>query len=128
MAGRIHKVCVYLIIALGVIHIAVTPVFKKEFSPDAMYFASAGFAMIFIGLLNIALSRDGGKDRALATLCYVANALYTVFVIITLTVIHERSAYFVVALIIAMTVTAFVINRGAGGGLRPGHSQLAGRE
>jgi sulfite exporter TauE/SafE len=67
---RLHQVSTYLLIALGAVHTSLTPAFNKELSVDAMYFASAGLAMIYLGFLNLAFSRVVGRDRVVTVLCW----------------------------------------------------------
>jgi sulfite exporter TauE/SafE len=106
MVRRLHRICTYLLIALGVVHTSLTPVFNKEFSVDAMYFASAGLAMVVIGFLNIAMSRNAG-DRLTVILCRIANVLFTVFGLLTALAIREPQAYFGIVLLLTITMTSF---------------------
>src|SRR5437868_213914 len=93
MVRGLHQICTYLLIALGTVHTALTPVFNKEFSVDAMYFASAGLAMVVIGFFNIAMSRNL-DERMTVILCRIANVLFTVFGLLTALAIREPQAYF----------------------------------
>lgn len=68
--------------------------------------------MIFLGFLNIALSRTIGRDRLVQILCYVANLITTVFGVLLVTVDSEPQVIFGLVLIVFMTVTAFMV-RGA---------------
>jgi sulfite exporter TauE/SafE len=107
MVRRLHRISTYLLIALGVVHTSLTAVFNKEFSVDAMYFASAGLAMVVIGFLNIATSRNT-DDRLTMILCWVANVLFTIFGTLTALAIREPQAYFGIVLLLTMTVTSFL--------------------
>ena len=60
MARTIHAIASYLLIALGAVHTALTPVFYARLTPNAMWFAGAGLAMVFAGFLNVTLSRGRG--------------------------------------------------------------------
>lgn len=111
MIRTLHQISTYLLTALGVIHTSLTPIIHKEFSVDAMYFASAGLAMIVIGFLNTAISRQAGKDRRTEIQCYIANILFTAFGVLTVLALREPQAYFGLLLIIIMTVTAFMLPR-----------------
>ena len=73
-----------------------------------MYFASAGLAMVVIGFLNIAMSRNC-NDRLTVILCYIANVLFTIFGVLTAWAIQEPQAYFGIALLLTMTVTSFLL-------------------
>jgi hypothetical protein len=106
MVKRLHQICTYLLIALGTVHTSLTPVFNKEFSVEAMYFASAGLAMVVIGFLNIAMSRNA-DDRLTVILCDIANVLFTVFGLLTALAIREPQAYFGMVLLLTITATSF---------------------
>ena len=106
MIQKLHRISTYLLIALGVIHTSLTPVFNKRFSESAMYFASAGLAMIVSGFLNIAMSRNS-KDRLTVMLCRIANVLFTIFGLLTAYAIREPQAYFGVLLLLTITLTSF---------------------
>src|SRR5436305_10103330 len=99
MVKRLHQICTYLLIVLGVVHTSLTPVFNKEFSVDAMYFASAGLAMVITGFLNIAMSRNA-DDRPTVILCRIANVLFTAFGLLTALAIREPQAYLGIGLLL----------------------------
>jgi|SRR5581483_339680 len=106
MVRRLHQICTYLLIGLGVIHTSLTPVFNKRFSESMMYFASAGLAMIVSGFLNIAMRRNL-KDRLTVMLCRIANVLFTIFGLLTAYAIQEPQAYFGIVLLLTITITSF---------------------
>lgn len=108
MLKRVHKVSVYLLIGLGIVHTLLTPVFNKELSVEAMYFASAGLAMAVIGLLNIAMSRNV-DDRVTVNLCRIASVLFTLLGLLTALALREPQAYFGSVLLLTMTVTSFLV-------------------
>lgn len=112
MVKTLHTISSYLLIALGVVHTALTPVFYGRLSPGALWFAGSGLAMIFVGFLNVALSRTGGRDGVVRALCYVANLLTTAFGALTVFVDGEPQVIFGMLLIITLTVTAFMLKAG----------------
>ncbi len=63
MLRTAHKIITSLIIALGILHILFTFHDYDEFSLRALWFASAGVAIILAGFLNVVLLRDVGKDK-----------------------------------------------------------------
>ena len=73
-----------------------------------MYFASAGLAMVVIGLLNIAMSQND-DDRVTVTLCCIANVLFTLFGLLAALALREPQAYFGFMLPLTMTVTSFLV-------------------
>jgi hypothetical protein len=111
MLRALHKISSILLIALGVVHTALTHVFYGRFSLNALWFAGSGLTMIFLGFLNIALSRAVGQDRLVQILCYIANLITTVFGILLVTVDSEPQVIFGFVLIVLMTVTAFMLQR-----------------
>ena len=105
----LHKISSVLLVALGVVHTALTPVFYGKFSHNALWFAGSGLAMIFVGLLNLTLSRDVGRDGLVRIFCYAANLLTVVFGFLMVTMNREAQVLFGFALIVVMTVTAFML-------------------
>ncbi|HEV2800095.1 MAG TPA: hypothetical protein VGW12_06350 [Pyrinomonadaceae bacterium] len=75
MLRTVHVVCAYLIIALGVAHLLFTFHDYDEFVLDALWFASAGFAIIFAGFLNLIATRTAGRDKCVRLLCFVSNVV-----------------------------------------------------
>ena len=114
MLKTLHKISSILLIALGAVHTALTPVFYGRFTHNALWFAGSGLAMIFVGFLNIALSRDVGRDRLVRILCYVANLLTVFFGFLMVAVNREPQVIFGLVLIVLMTVTAFMLREAPG--------------
>ena len=77
MLKTLHRIVTYLIIALGVLHLLFTLRNYDEFTLGAVWFASAGFAIIFAGFLNVVVTRGGGRDPVIRALCLVTNLLVT---------------------------------------------------
>lgn len=109
MLKTLHQISSYLLIALGVVHTSLTPVFINRLSPGALWFAGAGLAMVVLGFLNVCLRRDAGRDRVVQILCHVANVLSTIFGALTAYVIDEPQGYFGLVLLITLTVTSFML-------------------
>jgi uncharacterized membrane protein len=109
----LHNLCSWLLIALGIVHTTLTPVFYGRLSPGAMWFAGSGLTMVFVGFLNVIIGRDAGRDPLARVLCYVANILTTVFGVILVTMDNEPQVIFGTALIVAITATAFLLKHTA---------------
>lgn len=109
--STLHKISSSLLIALGTVHAALTPMFYGRFSQNALWFAGSGLTMIYLGFLNIALGRASGRDRLVPVLCYIANLVTTVFGVLLVTVDNEPQVFFGLVLIVLITVTAFMIKR-----------------
>lgn len=112
MLRTLHKISSALLAALGVVHTALTPVFYGRFTMGALWFAGSGLAMIFVGLLNLTLSRDVGRDRLVRVFCHAANLLTLGFGLLFVTLDREPQMIFGMVMIVLMTVTAFTL-RGA---------------
>lgn len=106
MLRTLHKISSSLLITLGIVHTVLTPVFYGRFSLGALWFAGAGLAIIFVGFLNITLSRAIGHDRLAQICCYVANPLVVVFGFLLVTLDREPQVIFGLVLIVLMTSTA----------------------
>lgn len=109
MLRTLHKISSALLAALGGVHTALTPVFYGRFSHNALWFAGSGLAMIFVGLLNLTLSRDAGRDRLVRVFCHAANLLTLVFGALMVSMNREPQVIFGFVLIALMTITAFTI-------------------
>lgn len=72
---RLDAIFAWIILSLGVVHICVTPLVYGRFSQGAVWFAGAGLAGIFAGMLNIARIRHGNHVPALRTFSLIANLL-----------------------------------------------------
>jgi hypothetical protein len=113
MIKTLHAVASYLLIALGAVHTALTPVFYGRLTPNAMWFAGSGLAMIFVGFLNIVLSRGAGRDTLSRVLVYVANLLTLGFGSVTVYLDGEPQVILGMLLILTITVSAFLLKRTA---------------
>lgn len=78
MLKTIHTVCTYLIIALGILHLLFTFHDYDAFTLRALWFASAGFAIMFAGFLNLILISLARKETLVRALCVIANVICAV--------------------------------------------------
>lgn len=109
MLRTIHIVSSSLLAALGFVHTALTPVFYGRFTMGALWFAGSGLAMIFVGLLNLTLSRDVGRDRLVRIFCHAANLLTLGFGLLFVALDREPQVILGLVLIVLMTTTAFTL-------------------
>lgn len=93
-------------IALGLIHILFTFHDYDEFSMGALWFASAGVAIILAGFLNIVLLRDVSKDKLVRLLCILTNFIFVVMFGAVLFLMPQPQVFFGVALFGFATVLA----------------------
>ena len=93
MLKTVHIVCTYLIIALGVLHLLFTFHDYDEFSLRALWFASAGFAIIFAGFLNLISNRLAGRDALARTLCFISNLASTALFVAALWLMRQPQVF-----------------------------------
>lgn len=108
MLRTIHKIITGLIIALGFLHILFTFHDYDEFSLRALWFASAGVALILAGFLNIVLLRDVGKDSVVWLLCILTNIIFAVMFTAVLYLMQQPQVFVGVALFIIATISAIL--------------------
>lgn len=87
---KIDSIFAWIMLLLGCAHCAVTFAVHKSLTAEAIWFVSAGLAMVFGALLNmVRIARSG--DRLIAAVSTLANLLlFAVFVIaLTWIVRHE---------------------------------------
>lgn len=111
MIRTAHKIITGLMIALGSLHILFTFHDYDEFSLRALWFASAGVAIILAGFLNILLLRDVGKDKLVWLLCILPNIIFAVMFSATLYLMQQPQVFIGVALFTIATITAFMMPR-----------------
>lgn len=109
MIRIVHLISASTIILLGAVHASLTPVLVGRFSMGAIYFASAGLAMILLGFLNLALRNDEGANRVLRLLCHAANIMMTIFAALAVIVIPEPQAYFGLLMLALLTLSALLL-------------------
>jgi hypothetical protein len=90
-------------IALGSLHILFTFHDYDEFSLRALWFASAGVAIILAGFLNIILLRDVGKDKVVWLFCIITNVIFAVMFSVTLVLMWQPQVFVGIALFVAAT-------------------------
>lgn len=105
-----YKVIAYLLMLLGVIHTALTPMFYKSFSLRAVWFAGAGLALIYLGLLNIATEQV--NQPRIFTICIAANLIGIAFGVLIIFVLPEIQAIIALVLFLAITISSVYIRLG----------------
>jgi hypothetical protein len=111
MLKTAHKIITGLIIGLGLLHVLVTFVDYDEFSLRALWFASAGVAIILAGFLNLVLLRDAGRDKIVWLLCLFTNIVFVIMFAAALYLMQQPQVFLGVALFAVTTFIAFVIYR-----------------
>jgi hypothetical protein len=112
MLKTAHKILTGIIIALGVLHVLVTFHDYDSFTVTALWFASAGVAIILAGFLNVILLRAVGKDRVVWMLCFITNLIFAVMFVLALLVLPQPQVYVGGGLFIAATLFSLIRLRG----------------
>jgi len=108
----LYKISTFLILALGLLHISMTPMIFRGLTANALWFASGGIVIIFLSFFNFILMSDAGKHRIVRMLTHTANALGLIFGGVMLVIESRRArpgpaSWVVLALLIFETVAAF---------------------
>ena len=112
MLKTAHKIITSIIIALGLLHVLVTFHDYDGFNLRALWFASAGVAIILAGFLNIILLREVGKDRVARLLCLVANLIFAVMFVLALLILPQPQVFVGAGLFIAAALISVIRLRG----------------
>ena len=111
MLRTAHKILTGIIIALGCLHVLVTFHDYDSFSIRALWFASAGVAIILAGFLNIVLLRDADKDTVVWTLCITTNVIFAVMFVLALLVLPQPQVFVGAGLFISAMILSLVSPR-----------------
>ena len=107
----IYKITAVLYVALGIVHLAVTPLIFKEFSERTLWFVSGGLMGIFVGFLNFSIIQTDGNNRLIKIFGMIANLLTTTFFVVGIIFVERSPLGFIgLFLIIAMSVLSFKFN------------------
>ncbi len=112
MLRTAHKILTGIIIALGVLHVLMTFHDYDSFSVRALWFASAGVAIILAGFLNTILLRDVSNDLVVWTLCIITNLIFAVMFVLALLVLPQPQVFVGAGLFIAATILSVIKPRG----------------
>jgi hypothetical protein len=113
MLKTIHTVCAYLIIALGVLHLLFTFHDYDAFTLRALWFAGAGFAILFAGFLNLILAGLARKEILVRTLCVLANLICASLFGAALWLMQQPQVFVGVALFAVAAVASLASGRRA---------------
>jgi hypothetical protein len=87
----VHKISSWVILLLGLGHMAATPNFYPGFTAEALWFAGTGLGLFFLGLLNLVVIKT--PDRTSLVVCIVADALASVYGVLIPFLVPEPQAY-----------------------------------
>ncbi len=112
MLRTAHQIITGLMIALGLIHLSVTFADYDTFSLGALWFASAGVAIVLAGFLNVILLRDaGGRDKVVRLLCVFTNIIFAAMFGAALILMRQPQIFVGLALFIIAAITSLTVNK-----------------
>ena len=103
-----YKICSWLIVALGCAHLLFTLHDYDQFTMRAFWFFGSGLAIVFAGFLNVALLRDGGRDRVIKLLCLITNVACALLFAAALTLMRQPQVFAGVALFAFVALAALL--------------------
>lgn len=101
---KVYLISAFLILFLGLIHTAMTPVFYPAFSLDSLWFAGAGLALVFLGSLNYFASKI--MTKLILNVCIIANIILTIYLSLISVLLPEIHAFIGVILMLCLLVGA----------------------
>ncbi|MDQ3820110.1 MAG: hypothetical protein M3362_20865 [Acidobacteriota bacterium] len=109
----LYKVSTFLILALGIIHVCLTPQFFSSLTQNALWFVSGGLMIVLVSLFNFILMKDAGRVRTIRILCHAANIISllfasAMFILGSLRARPPASSWLVLLLFVFETVAAFL--------------------
>ena len=105
--AQLHRYTAYALAALGLVHTLAARCYG-ELSADAIWFAGAGLALVFLALLNLAA--DASPPGRVWTICRAANVAGLFFAGPAAIAVNEPQGY-VGFLLVAMLTTAAFLTR-----------------
>ncbi|MBN1888480.1 MAG: hypothetical protein JW850_10835 [Thermoflexales bacterium] len=101
-----YRITAYALSLLGVLHTVLTPLFYDRLSPDALWFAGTGLALVFLGLLNLVAERTW---QAWAIhICIAANVVACIYGILIVIALPEIQAYVAAIIFIAIVIASIL--------------------
>jgi len=99
-----YKAAAYLLVLLGIVHIALTPMFFRQFGLDVLWFAGTGLGLVFLGNLNliVMLSRRTGFYMMAVT----SNIMALLLMILIITMNPSFQAWIGFALVLLLILTS----------------------
>lgn len=92
-------------LSIGLVHTALTPLFYKSFSLNALWFAGTGIAFVFLGIINFIASRI--LQKWILNISIIANITMLAYSILITILLKEPQAY--ISILIVATVTVLSI-------------------
>jgi hypothetical protein len=119
---RIHRISSGTVGVIALVHCAVTFVFYKEWSPEAVWFFGTGVGLLSIAVMNIAHVGLEPCRQATALAIRWLNCVFVALGLAALVAVPEPQAVLIVLGLIGQACASFVTLPGPPRG-DPGHAQ-----
>lgn len=103
---RAHRVASGVLIGMGLMHCAVTPIAYSTWSPDAAWFLGTGLGLVLLGVFNWGHVGLEPCRMVTAPLVRVANWVYTLFGVGALVAVPEPQAAVIVAALLVQAIAS----------------------
>lgn len=105
-----YKILAIILIILGIVHCTMVFVYFDSLTSEAVFSLGTGIAVFFLGLLNFSASRL--LIPKLLTIAIIANAIQTLFGLISLTVMNGVQAYLGIFIFLMSLIMSLIVWRG----------------
>ncbi|HEX8695119.1 MAG TPA: hypothetical protein VF746_22090 [Longimicrobium sp.] len=118
MMRAIRRVCAWLLVALGGVHVLYTAVEHDALTPDAVWFAGAGLALVFLGMLNLAA--PAADHRSARAVLRAADLLGVAYGLLAVIAVPVPQAFLGLGLMLVLAAAAFAPRRTGSGAAEDG--------
>ena len=105
MLIRVDKTVTHIVIGLGVLFTALTPIFVKFPSPDGILFIGATRFLPFLGFLNLA--RIKSQRNAAKTLSVLENSIAAIYLLAGYFIVNDATALVALAPVLVLCYTSW---------------------
>ncbi len=100
----VYKIAAYLLVLLGIVHLALTPVFFRQVGLDVLWFAGMGMGIIFLGNLNLVVLL--AHRTAFYLMAITSNIMALLLMGLILSMNPAMQAYIGLGLLLLISVTS----------------------
>jgi hypothetical protein len=99
----LHTAVSSALVLIGILHTVMTAYYYDSLTPAAIWFAGAGLALVYLGVLNLVTARH--RQRWLGLVCLLANLAGVAFGVLGVITVPVPQAVVALVLLASVTVT-----------------------
>jgi hypothetical protein len=103
----VYLIVTWFILILGIMHLLLTPKFRKTLNADFMWFASGGIAFIANATINLLVINEPSHSLLLRSLCQGNNVLLFLFSLLFVRVLKKPQIKLLFILAFAQMLLGF---------------------